>query len=193
MLGIGFALNVAYIGLPRFRYREKIRESAAENLALIDSPTEEIKKRDWYSGVARLNTMPDNGSGIYESASLPDANWSNCYKRWYEKHLDRKIVIWLAAANTVLLSLGSAHSFQYLTSVFGNDITWLFNGIWIHIWFWLCVISMIVPVNFVRIGNSMSEQACKWIIERIDDGKQTLQAAVSAATIPDDIPKDRAE
>jgi len=134
--------------------------------------------------------MPDNGSGTYEAASLPDASWSNCYKRWYEKHFDRNIVIGLAIANTVLLSLGSAHSFNYLTSVFGYDITWMFSGIWVHFWFWLCVLSMLVPVNFVRVGNSMSEQACKWIVERIDDGKQTLQAAVSAAKLPDDIPKE---
>lgn len=190
ILGITFAVNLAYIALPRFRYRERIGEFAAEKLKEISNPTEAIKKLDWYRGVARLCKMPNHSNGFdTKEVALPDENWAGTYKWLFEKHVDRYTTITIAFFAAILMVLGTAHSFGYLGNFFGYvPLAALFSETTIHYWFWLTVVGMLIPVFAVYKGSSVVEKACFWANKTVQVGHATMQAVaqeVEAPTVED--------
>lgn len=188
ILGFAFALNLAYIGLPRFRYREQIREAAQKSLKEITAPSEAIKATGWYSAVARLTLMPNNSDGVYKSAKLPEFDWANHYRWVFEKHRDRRSVIGICILIVVLNVIGTAHSINYLDAVvWGISLKAPFVGWMVHVWFWVIVFAMIVPVFFVWLGRRTALKACSWAESSVRDGKKTLQAAVKEVALPEGI------
>lgn len=186
MLGIVLALNLAYIALPRFRYRDTIRQTAIDKLKDIQDPPEDIKNTDWHKGVSRLCLMPNNSNGNeIKSAKLPDERWAATYKWLFEKHLDRNFAIGISVIAATLMTIGSAHSFGYMDGDFGFlHISKAFQQNGIHYWYWLTVLGMLSPVFAVYKGQSVVLKACDWAEKIVADGQKTMQAAAQVAQAP---------
>lgn len=181
ILGISFALNLAYIGLQRFRYRETIKKHAAQKLdELSDIPTQTCET-DWYKQILRLRALEKNdGSDDANTApeKMPSEVWAHLYVALYEKHLDKKIVEGVAFICACLIFLGVAHELEHLSftrPAFSSD--------YIVYWFWLVAIFAVLPVCFVGVGRFVVNGALDFVNHSIKNLKKTFQRQAQEAKI----------
>lgn len=181
--GIAFALKLAYIGLPRFRYRERIQEYVSVKLGEIDGQPHQFLDTDWHKSLLRLAYLRDNPEEKSQS-SLPQASWASGYSFWFEKHLDRRITIFWASFLGCFTALGCAHSAGFFGSFFGYDLMFLFSGPSFLVWFFLLVFASLTPVFLVARGNSVVDGAFHYSDVQIRDMKITMKAEVAQLKVP---------
>lgn len=181
--GVAFALNLAYIGLPRFRYRERIQEHVVKKLQDIDGEPHQFGDTDWYKATARLARLNvSGGSSAVENAKLPKESWGSSYTLLFERHRDKAFSIALSFLLGAILALGSAHTAGRFGSVLGFDIMPMFGDGAFNFWFWLIAFAALTPVFFVYRGNYVVRGACQYADTQINDMKKAKQAYI--ATLP---------
>lgn len=186
ILGGAFALNLAYIGLPRFRYREKIRIHVRQKLDEIKDPPANIRETAWYQQVARLAALGNN-DGMEEEAkknkkkkaSMPSEIWTKTYTWYFEYHQDRYIVFFLALICFSLSSIGVAHEIEYMGSLIN-----IFNKDIIGYWFWFTIVSAAIPVITVFTGRYVVRSACQYSDRQIKDLARQFQKGAQEAELP---------
>ena len=176
--GLTFALNLAYIGLPRFRYRQRIQSHVSEKLKEIDGEPHQFEETEWYKGPARLAALKDDRSDTSD-ANLPKESWATGYSRIFERHRDRQTCIALSSFAGILLALGSAHSAEHFGSIIGFDLMWLFGDASFEYWFLLLTLCALFPVYMVYRGNMVVVGACDYADTQIRDMKKAKQAKVA--------------
>lgn len=182
ILGVALALNLAYIGLPRFRYRSKIAKAVQELMAACGwkEPSEELSNRKWYKAVARLARL-DIYKGSFFSKS-PSNDFKGAWVFWYEWifmcHVDRSIAVVSSFLAITLMALGVIHSipiYGWYEGLFTKEITYLI--------FWFVIFLCILPVLFVFLGKYVVDRAiadAKAEIEDLADEKQGNVTKASA-------------
>lgn len=180
ILGITFALNLAYIGLPRFRYRSDIRTYVKSKLEDIKDIPEQHCDTDWYKQVLRLANLKNNHASLRpgEVEKMPSENWSHAYVAIYERHRDRHVVCSFAFACAILLFFGVAHELGFF--VFSMSP---FSAAYIAWWFSLCAIMAATPVTLVLVGNWVVRKAHTFAERNIRDLKKTFQQEVHKAKL----------
>lgn len=185
MIGIAFALNLAYIGLPRFRYREQIQNHTKKRLDDLPGVTAKIKTTSWYGALSRMAKM-NNGESVTKKSDLPKERWAIIYLGLFESHRDRRLVVWLCLGLVILLSLGVAHSAKhYGTLPNGYNFLWIFSGGMFHIWFSVIFLVGLWPCFLVWQGSGVVKEACNYANRQIEDMEKTMQAGVEALDKPD--------
>lgn len=183
MLGFAFALNLAYIGLARFRYRSEIRNFVLTEMGDLKTAPEHITSTDWYKAVARLSSLEDFDRRWTQKS---DKNaqltglWSTIYTHWFECHQDYFMVVTGTVLTCILLAGGVAHTvgmFGYTHFLFSKDS--------IHFSFWLTVYLSCLPVVSVIAGKYTVSRAKLFASGHIKDLKKQLQAGAQTASIPD--------
>ena len=175
--GIAFALNLAYIGLPRFRYRARIQEHVADKLKEIDGSPHNFVDTEWYKGPQRLARMKDDASDISKT-ELPRESWALGYSRIFERHGDKATAVFFASVLGMLLALGSAHSAEHYGSLFGYSFMGVFSGAMFHFWFVSITIMALTPVYFVWRGNGVVHGACDYADKQFKNMKKSMQSKV---------------
>lgn len=183
MLGIAFALNLAYIGLPRFRYREQIQNHTRDKLGQFSSGADDIKDTSWYKTLLRMAKL-NNGEKITRNDPFPKETWARSYLVLFENHRDRHIVVFFCLILVALLSIGVAHSVGQYGSIFGTEFLWIFSGKAFHYWFIAILGFGLWPCFLVWKGSSVVKDACEYADRQIKDMEKTKQAGVMV-----DIPK----
>lgn len=189
VLGISFALNLAYIGLPRFRYREKIRDHVRQKMDEMQDIPEQTCATDWYKQIFRLGQLENNDGDAGEnkqSVKLPSEIWSKLYGFLYERHLDRAIVFMAALSCAILLFAGVAHELSYLD--FSRPA---FTRTYIHWWFWATAFAACLPVGLVFMGGYVVNGAVTFVNNNTRNLKITFQRDAQAAVL--DAPVTRAK
>jgi hypothetical protein len=184
MLGVAFALNLAYIGLTRFRYRLEIREFARKEMGdLADSPPQNLAQTSVYKSVARLSSLDAFDRRLFQSS---DKNadltgfWSTVYARWFECHQDRIVVVSCAFLAAFALALGTAHKVGYLL-----QLAPYFDADWIVLWFWIIIALKSVPVISVLAGWYTVSNAKRYAAKQVSDLKKMMQGNVHKADVPE--------
>ncbi|NOX40768.1 MAG: hypothetical protein GXP05_09700 [Alphaproteobacteria bacterium] len=167
-LGVAFAFNVAYIGLPRFRYRSRIREYVSGRL--IDGETslpKDCLEKSWYKHLLWLSGLPDkdkDDTTMKNGYDRPGETWAWFYKVWYSRNLDKWWVSIVTALISALIFIGSAQEFDYL-AIFQS----LFTKSFIHWWFWAIFFLSVVPSLNVWVGNWIVRSAKEYADRLIED------------------------
>lgn len=180
-MGISFALNLAYIGLQRFRYRETIKQHATQKLEELSDIPEQTCETDWYKQILRLRALEKNdGSEERNNApeKMPSEIWAHLYVALYEKHLDKKIVECVAFICASLIFLGVAHQLAHL-----SFSRFVFSEGYIVYWFWLIAVFAALPVCLVAIGRFVVNGALGFVNHNIKNLKKTFQKQAQEATI----------
>ncbi len=185
VLGICFALNLAYVGLPRFRYREEIRSALSKELdsSFNGSEDQQITLK-WYCTLARLagKIITSSGKPI-DYGDLPDGVWSKFYL-FFEKRIDRVLSIGACVALGLLVFVGAGHTIGRLESVLGFAVLDLFGADHIGKWLWAAFILSFMPVVFVNAGNYVVLCAKRYSTKQIHDILATMQANAQGAKVP---------
>lgn len=180
ILGITFALNLAYIGLPRFRYRENIRDYVRSRLDEMKDIPEQHCDTDWYKQVMRLSNLEnhDGSAEAQSSGKMPSENWAFFYVKIFEKHRDRHLVCGAAFFCAVLLFLGVAHELSFLAFTKAPFV----KG-YIEWFFWVCAAMAALPVFFVLNGGWVVRRAKSFAEASIKNLKKTFQKQAQEAAI----------
>ncbi len=180
ILGITFALNLAYIGLPRFRYRSDIRTFVKSKLDDIKDIPEQHCDTDWYKQVLRLANLNNSGESQAKGdvEKMPSENWSHAYVLIYEKHRDRHLVCLFAFTCAILLFFGVAHELGFFAATMPT-----FSASYIGLWFSLCAVMAVTPVILVVAGNWVVRKAHAFAERNIRNLKKTFQQEVHKATL----------
>ena len=183
MLGIAFALNLAYIGLPRFRYREQIQNHTRDKLGPLSNATDETKSTSWYKALSRMAKM-NNGEKASNKADFPSEIWAKLYAFLFENHWDRRVVVSFCMILVALLSIGVAHSTEHYGSIFGGGFLWVFSGGMFHFWFIAILLVGLWPCFLAWQGSKVVKDACNYADRQIKDMEITMQAGVGAVDTP---------
>lgn len=173
VLGIVFALNLAYIGLQRFRYRENIKKHVQTRLNELKDIPDQHCDTDWYKQILRLANLEQNDGDSLEIKSqekMPSEIWAKCYVWIYENHRDRAAVVMAACACAALLFLGVAHEIPYL-----NWSRSPFTINYIHYWLWFVAFLGFLPIGFVLLGRRVVRDANDFVTRNIRNLKKTFQ------------------
>jgi hypothetical protein len=193
VLGIGFALNLAYIGLERFRYRDKIREHAKPLLDSLIGVHQGTRKTDLYKDLVRLSGLPnDEKDGTPGKSGLKRGRWAWFYRNWFECNWDREAAILSAFAIGILLFFGVGHqigSLEWSNSTFKAGEGW-----WpphITHWYYLSGFLAGLPVLnvcfgrwVVRAGIDEADYLYSETKNSLQQGAQTAASPVSGPTQP---------
>lgn len=184
VLGVAFALCLAYIGLARFRYRSEIRNYVRELMGDLVNAPKHIAETGWFKGVARLSSLGDyDRRWPYRSdknAQLAGA-WSVIYEKWFECHQDRCCIISSAIICAVLMLLGVAHTIGL------SGFEWskvYFTKEYITLTFYANIVMMALPVASVIAGRFTVKGAKGFAGAHVTDLKAQMKANVQKANVP---------
>jgi hypothetical protein len=164
LAGATLAINVGYLGLRRFRYRDEIRKCAADQLGEIGDEKAlqgSIKTSAQYKDLIYLARLPDN-DGLDEAKRRepigkykPKAGWSYFYRFLYARHQDRFVSIFMGAFAMASLVIGGALSIGIWSwfKTFGS-------GAGLQAAFWMLILGAIIPPVLVYIGNKIVFHGC---------------------------------
>ena len=179
--GNSFALNLAYIGLPRFRYRETISEKVSKAMGELKDAPEKTKDTGWYKALARLASLHESPRKLFhksdKNAELTGA-WSWFYEKLFECHQDRIITIFGSFFSAIIVLFGVLHSTKASTA---GDYLFIYPII--LNWIILIVIFQILPVIFVIAGWYVTKRAIAFAEKNIADIKKTMQTEAANASV----------
>lgn len=184
LLNLSFALNLAYLGLARFRYRDQIQKHASRCLSELGDVDEGMADTGWYHTLQRLSLprvefkkMPSDQKG-----EIPNELWGLGYKGYFEKQIDTTLALTFCIGLGGLISLGVAHEVDYLDKTVGyfakEDIHW---------WFWGSVAMGAWPALSVLTGQAVVRGAHTFSEKSIANMKKTKQTNVKKAALPKNV------
>lgn len=178
-LGISFTLNLAYIGLPRFRYRDAIREFVRKKMEEMEDIPEQHKGTDWYRQIERLGNLSEGSDPAGKKMILlPPELWAFFYSKFYEKPFDRFLSISAAVVCAMLVFLGVAlqlNILEFMAPAFSENQ--------MAKWFWFTAVSALLPVIAVIFGNISMSGALDFVSRSTRNLKITFQKDVLSAEI----------
>lgn len=194
--GAALAINLAYVNLPRFRYRNRIRERARakiEELRLGDQERlpDNYLVSEAYKQVRRLAFLPDYDYDQSEEerktlkeelliVDWPDGLWSKVYKRVFERNTDIVTSIILAALSCLYLLSGVLVSIGFL-----NPINCITNSNDIAYHFIILVVSMFFPAFAIYLGRHVINWSIDFIDKQITETNKFIDGMKEAARVAD--------
>ncbi len=180
IIGISFALNLAYLGLPRFRYRDEIKRNTKSELEELDSNGNGFKETDWWCTLERLAGERVGSAGAKRKGKIPREFWGVMYELFFERRVDIYISFFLCLFTGLLAILGVAHEIDYLKS---TEI--YFTSPYIPYCFWVVASSGFLPPVWILSGRSVVGGARQYACDQIADMKKVKQVEVQNITLPE--------
>lgn len=168
LAGAGLAINLAYLALNRFRYRDEI-EPAAEKKCLKNDEDGSFDGFDDLDAVKELKWLARRETS---DAFVPRGRAAMVYRYMYRKHQD----IYFTAGATALCA------FTLVTGVALNVGRWAWSAVLTNppipgIMFYGCLLAVLVPVALVVMGR----RCARWGKNRIE--YCTAQVAISLGAL----------
>ncbi len=187
LAGAALAINLAYLGLTRFRYRDQIRKGAESERKIFeqaDRPApENIRKMAYYKQLCELCDLSN-----FDIEDVPNANkdaringsvWSWLYHHIFRRHRDRYVTYLFVALSGFTLSSGVADKT-------GNWVLvqWLYHPNASFIWLYLLIIACFVPVAFVWLGRRIVHYATDHAKKCRTEIELAMQTGPANAEVP---------
>ena len=175
MLGICFALNLAYVGLERFRYRMKIQRYASRKYNGLEN-TEDADEI-WMQSVRYLAQTNKTQLNL-KNNGISNESWCWWYNAIYSKDRDLYACSALSFLAALLIGIGVSH----LSGV-NSYLGWAFTKNQFHIWWWIIATTSMIPLFSVYFGRKMVEGAKEHIDLQISKFEKTRKTEVGAAKV----------
>ncbi|MER9274406.1 hypothetical protein [Mesorhizobium sp. M0520] len=191
LAGAALAINVAYLGLVRFRYRDQIRDGARVELRIFepsDKPAPaNIKSMKMYKQLCELCALSNHDlvdvPHAIKDARINGGFWSQIYHYLYRKHNDRNITYFSSVAAGTTLIAGVARNID--TWGFMDYIYNPWSG---PIWMYLLILFSVLPVAMVYGGRKIVFYALEHAREYREEIEKAMQTGSQLAQLPDASP-----
>lgn len=167
------AINLAYLNLQRFRYREQIRQRASSELDALGSESvlpKSILESDQFKEILYLARLKNN-DGLDDTknhkkifAASPSGGWAFLYRFIFANHQDLGAAIMLSIFSTLILLAGTAegiHAAPYFTKYATDG--------WALFYFVVLSMGLLFPMIFVLSGRRVVRKGCNHAVKA---GKQ---------------------
>jgi len=185
--GVAIAVNVAYLGLSRFRHLKEISEEAKKELHIFnggetsfDALPQNIKDMKPYIVLDDLCKFDVKYDKVKIDDVLDKGVWAWVFRNIYRPQNDRRASIFFTIISSFVLLCGVAFKIEIW-----NFFEFLFNKNYIHLWFYAVLFSGIIPVVFGFFGAEVVEnrrQQAKHCREQIE---LAIQAKGQSVKLPD--------
>ncbi len=153
----GFAINISYLNLERFRYRKQIREPARALLTrLRDGNSDFLNKIDKQEYIvelvwlAAIEDADDNNRNPPPKMPQSVGLWGRVYTHLFHQHLDRRISGIMTVISLGALILGPVHELNL--APWGEEY-FMGAGAWAS---WIVLSSSaFLPILFVLLGRKV--------------------------------------
>ena len=192
MAGAALAFNLAYLSLPRFRYRHAIRETAGKQLSTLrpddgsDVP-EHFRRSKLYREVEWLAALPDNhpassNDDSKNNGQRPSGLVARFYANLFNRHQDRFISMVMTGICLLSFFFGTAHSINHLT--FSSPF---FDGSGAICNLYLLLFCILLPMVFVVAGSQIVKWGHECAVDNVreiaklmqGDARRVAEAAVA--------------
>lgn len=142
LLGAGLAINLAYLNLSVFRYRDSMAKAAKEALDGVDSKA--VGHYSWYKHIEACSLLDAR-----KPPSFPPLRqaWARIFKAMFNSGLDRGVSVILTVVTALILLLAVAQQVGLFI-----PLSTTLSG-WMPIWFWVCVLALIWPMLAVVLAH----------------------------------------
>lgn len=183
IMAVTFALNVAYVGLPRFRYRDTVRRNAGDALDSLNTVPDEVLSTNWYTGLHWLAGRKKSKEPPVVTPKRPDHFWTRFYAIFYATRFDRFLACTAILVFGVLIATASAHdigTFLWTAETWGLPAV---NFGWARVLLYLCVSFGTMPAIFVFFGGKYVIWAESHLHSVIEDYEKGLQSIAQTADV----------
>jgi hypothetical protein len=131
LFGASLAINLAYLNLNQFRYRDEMAKTAKSKL--VNAP-DTVHETAWYKDI---RSLADQASEEKTPLSLPGFWWCYFYRFFFHFQIDKWISVLLTMLSAGYLFLGVAHSVglfptttdNYTSSEIANELSYATAGL----------------------------------------------------------------
>jgi hypothetical protein len=187
IVGFSLALSLAYLALPRFRYRQEISLFVSEAMGDLKGAPPLIQEIDTFRAVSRLANLPRQSSSDNSEKNAQNplhGPWSFFYKYLFENNLDIVITSISSILGACLLAGGVIHGTRA-----SNTLSGYFFENNIGFWITIVIVQQCLPALFVGLGKWVVSCAKGFAISKITDLKTIEKDKASAVTAPKKPPK----
>ncbi|MEP0990019.1 hypothetical protein [Tateyamaria sp.] len=133
LLGGSLAINLAYLNLATFRYRDQLAEAARSKLT--NAPAT-VFETDWYKDI---KSLADQTSTDSVRLRWHRSSWGTAYFLLFHWQIDRAISVLMTGVSVLYLFLGVAHNVgmfpeshsEYVTGEIHNELAYsMFGLLW---------------------------------------------------------------
>lgn len=191
LAGAALAINLAYLGLQRFRYREKIRAAAESERKIFEhaekTAPENIKAMRYYAQLRDLCSLSnhdlDDIPGANKDARINNGFWSAIYHHLYRKHRDRYIAYTGAGLAGVTLTTGVAVNIGTWSLA-----SYLYSETSAPLWFYVLILACAAPISMVYVGRQIVFYAAGHAKECREEIEKAMQTKAQDIVIPVGVP-----
>ncbi|WP_294244667.1 hypothetical protein [uncultured Sphingomonas sp.] len=168
--GISLAVNVAYLNLRRFRYRDQVREVALGHVKELRGA-----KIDDLSQTKSLKLLA--GESV-KCEDLPAA--VKGFLAVYGKELDMKAAFAFSLFSAIILAAGVAVNIKIwaLSNYVGGEA-------WVAVYFYILLFTLMIPSLAVYFGRSLSTSVIQYADRCNAQISSTYDEKVDQATVPE--------
>lgn len=188
--GACLAINLAYLGLTRFRYRDKIREIAREQMKLFKMADNQfpvhIKELLHYQHLQSLCALSNMDyqadPNENKQAKINGSVWGNVYQGVFSAHHDRHLSYLCAGLAGLTLFAGVAEGIK-------NDfwiLPWVYHANLGTTWLVFLAIAAALPVALVWVGRNIVFHSGKYAVLCRTQIELSMKNNSQTVAIPDE-------
>ncbi len=195
--GVVIAINLAYFGLPRFRYREQISIQASKDFEDFKVPKPDGNIENWteYKTLRALATLGDGGEKDQARIDIEKKEivwfntlWGRLYLWFFSSHVDKysSLLFGLLAGVMLIFATGLAIKWPFLDTL-GDLNEYITSTNFYGDTLWGLIVFAFLPIIFVLVGNKIVNDAKALTKEQAASLREKLGEKAGQADKPDDV------
>lgn len=175
LAGICLAINLAYLNLKRWRYRDEIRGIARKALGDLDQKQND--NGDKIQGLSQLKGLKVLVGERSDHSKLPI--FIRVFQIIFGNEWDTYLASFLSLFSTLILSVGVAHQIQIWDFLLPFS-----NGGWAIFSFYTLLAALAIPLSLVVIGRYLVGKSNEYAKDCADELASVYQEKILEVVLP---------
>ena len=187
------AVDLTYLILDRFKYRESIRDHARRALELLRDKSSSVDKdhedKGIYQGLRFLAMLPITSTNINLKEVIPSFKLRKLYPWIYASRMDRWSTIICVIYSMLCLFVGRGYGIGLDIGLQRLPFFAIDSFLWVS--YWILCLGVTIPILFVTVGSWIRESAHSKIDHDRMEMEKFMQYFSSKAKITEDNDDDK--
>ena len=175
LAGISLAINLAYLNLKRWRYRDEIHAIAAK--ALGDLNQKQSDNGEQIQGLSQLKGLKVLSGRAGDHSKLP--MFIRVFQLVFSNEWDIYLTAGLSAFSTLILAVGVAHQIHIWRFMLPYS-----NDGWASFSFYVLLLALALPLSLVMIGRSLVSSSNEYAKTCADELASVYEHKIADVTLP---------